>query len=360
MLLTIIVSILIIGILVIVHEFGHFIVAKFLGIEVEEFALGFPPKIWSKKKGETKYIINLFPIGGYVKMLGEDEIKNQPRSFSIQPTTKKIAVVVAGVVMNLILAWLILTAGFAAGMSPLLSDPATLGGKTIRSEIIIADVKKDSPAQATGLKQNDQILYLIDAKGKRIDLKKGSDITDFTTTHRGQKVIIGYERDNGESQTQAILSADPTQPLGIAVVDNSVIRLPWYRAPGAALVETGKVFKLTFDFLGSFFKNIFTKGQVSKDVGGPVAIYVYTGMAVKLGAMAVLQFIAILSVNLALINILPFPALDGGKILFLILRRIMGKHFIREKVENIIHTIGFAVLIILMVLITFKDVSKFF
>jgi regulator of sigma E protease len=359
MILTIIVFILVIGILVTVHEFGHFIVAKLSGVKVEEFAFGFPPKLLSKRKGETLYILNLFPIGGYVKMLGEDENVNNPRSFSAQPTGKKVAVLVAGVVMNLVLAWVLLTIGFAVGMSPLISSPDSINGQKIKTSVIVAETKKDSPAEKAGLKQGDQIID-INYNGQKIVINQGSEITAFTTSHKGQTIIIDYSRDGEQKSSQATLSSDPTQPLGVAAIDDSIIRVAWYRAPGVALVETAKVFKLTFDFVGGLFKGIFTKGQVSGDVGGPIAIYMYTGMAVKLGVMAVLQFIAILSVNLALVNILPLPALDGGKVLFLILRRVMGKHFMQEKVENLIHTIGFALLIGLMILLTIKDIKRFF
>jgi len=360
MILTIVVFIFVLGLLVIVHEVGHFISAKLSGVKVEEFAFGFPPRIWSKKIGETKFSINLIPLGGYVKMLGEDEVVKQPRSFSAQSVTKKAVILVSGVIMNLVLAWFLLTIGFAVGMSPLLSTPESLGAEIIRTKIIIAEVKKDSPADKSGIIQSDQIVYIIDQFGQKTVLNSNKDITSFTTSHKNQQVKIGIIRDEVQKEVIASLSADELQPLGIAAIDDSLVRMPWYKAPGAAVIETGKIFKLTYDFVGNFFKNIFTKGEVSKDVGGPVSIYVYTGMAVKLGVMAVIQFIAILSVNLALINILPFPALDGGKLLFLILRKVIGKHFIEERIENIIHLVGFAFLIVLMILITFKDVMKFF
>lgn len=360
MLLTIIVFIIVVGLLVTVHEFGHFIVAKLSGVKVEEFAFGFPPKIWSKKIGETKYILNALPIGGYVKMLGEEESVNNKRSYSAQPTKKKIAIIAAGVIMNLFLAWILLSVGFAVGMSPLLSDPDTLPGTKLKTSVIIAEVNKDSAADKAGLMQGDQLVRVVTADGNELKIGKGTDLTAYTTSHPGQIVSIEYLRENESKSTKASLSDDPTQPLGIAMVDNSTIRIPWYQAPWIALIETGKVFKLTFSFIGALFAGIFTKGQVADGIGGPIAIYMYTGMAVKLGFMAVLQFVAILSVNLALVNILPLPALDGGKILFLVLRRIMGKYFIKEKIENIIHTYGFILLILIMLLLTFKDMKRWF
>jgi regulator of sigma E protease len=335
-------------------------VAKLSGIKVEEFAFGFPPTLFKKKKGDTVYMINALPLGGYVKMLGEEENVNNPKSYSAQPARKKVAVVVAGVVMNLILAWLLLSIGFAVGMAPLLSEPEQIHGKVIRNSIIVAEVVAGSAADKAGLKVEDQIEYFIAADGTKTTIVGSQDLTDFTTGHKNQTVSIAIKRAGAESTLTAQLSDDATQPLGVASINNTIVRVPWYQAPVAGVIETGKVFKLTYDFVFNFFKELFTTGQVEKDVGGPVAIYVYTGMAVKIGFMAVLQFVAILSVNLALINILPLPALDGGKILFIILRRILGKHFIREKIENYIHTAGLIALFILIALVTIKDIKNLF
>lgn len=360
MILTIIVFIFVLGLLIIAHEFGHFIVAKITGIKVEEFAFGFPPTIWKKKKGDTTYMINSLPLGGYVKMLGEEESVKDKRSYSSQPARKKIFVVVAGVIMNLVLAWVLLSIGFAIGMAPILSEPSQIDGKIIKNSIIVADVLAGSPADKAGLKVEDQIEYFIAADGTKSTIVVGQDLTNFTTSHKNQTISIFIKRAEVESTLNAKLSDDATQPLGVSSVNNTIVRVPWYHAPIAGAIETGKVFKLTYDFLLGFFKQLFTTGQVQKDVGGPVAIYVYTGIAVKIGFMAVLQFIAILSVNLALVNILPLPALDGGKILFIVLRRIMGKHFIKEKVENWIHTGGLIALFVLIALVTIKDIKKFF
>lgn len=358
--LTIIVFIIVLGLLIFSHEFGHFISAKLSGIKVEEFAFGFPPTIWKKKKGDTVYMINSLPLGGYVKMLGEEENVNNPRSYSSQPTRKKIFVVVAGVMMNLVLAWLLLSAGFAIGMAPILSEPNQINGKIIKSSVIVAEVVAGSAADKAGLKVEDQIEYFVSAEGTKTPIIAGQDLTNFTTSHKNQTISIVIKRTGVESTLSAKLSDDATQPLGISSINNTVVRVPVYYALVAGAIETGKVFKLTFDFLAGFFKNLFTTGQVEKGVGGPVAIYVYTGMAVKLGVMAVLQFIAILSVNLALINILPLPALDGGKILFIILRKIFGKRFIAEKIENYIHTGGLIALFILIALVTIKDIKNLF
>lgn len=360
MLLTLIVFILILGLLIIAHEFGHFIVAKLSGIKVLEFAFGFPPTLWKRKKGDTLYLLNLIPIGGYVKMLGEEETVNQPKSYTTKSTLAKIAVSIAGVLMNLVLAWAIMSVGFAVGMSPIISSPDSLNGKILKNRVVVTDVKSDSAAQLAGLVAGDQLMFAVDKDGNRRNFDNADAITRFTADHRGETAELGIVNQGNEKKIEVSLGKEGEQPLGVAVVNDSIVQIPWYRAPITGLIETGKIFGFTFSFVANLIQKIFVSPEVTENVGGPVAIYALTGMAIKLGVMSVMQFIAILSINLALINILPIPALDGGKILFLALRRIFGKYFIKEKVENIIHLVGFILLIGLLILVTIRDVGRFF
>lgn len=354
MVLTIIAFIVVLGILVFVHELGHFIAAKKTGVKVEEFALGFPPRIYSAKRGETEYSINAFPLGGYVKMLGELEHSSDKRAFENQKPGKRFIISIAGVIMNLILAWVLLTAGFAIGMSPVVSNPDTIPGKKLTSDVIIADVSKDSPAAAAGLQAGD-IALKASTNTEEKSFKSPSDLSAFTGSHKNQEITITVKRDNTEI-SKSIMLSNTDAPLGVSVVEKAIVRVTWYKAPYIALKETYGITKLTGQFLAGMFKNIFTHGKVSEGVGGPVAIYMYTGLAVKAGMMVLLQFIAMLSINLALINILPFPALDGGRLLFIVLEKLYGKKVVKERVENIIHTVGFALLILLIVAITYRDV----
>jgi len=359
MILTIIAFIIVLGILVLAHEFGHFIMAKRSNVKVEEFAIGFPPRIFSLKRGETNYTINAIPIGGYVKMLGELEHSKSPRAFENQGPGKRFSIAVAGVVMNIILAWFILTLGFAIGMSPLVSPASDIPGKKLSNEIIIAGIEKGSPAEKADIKPGDTLLS-ASYNGSVTNFDSAESVIGFTSSHQNEKINVQIKRDDNQIEKEVILSQDKEQPLGLALVDKSVVRATWYKAPYVALRETYRIAELTWAFFGSFFKNLFASGSVSDEVGGPVAIYVYTGFAVKAGIMALLQFVALLSVNLALINILPFPSLDGGRIVFIILERIFGKKIIRERVENIIHTVGFALLILLILSITYKDITRLF
>lgn len=358
MLLTIIVFILVIGGLVVVHEFGHFIVAKKVGVKVEEFAVGFPPRLYSKKVGETEYSINLLPLGGYVKMLGELEHSTDKRAFENQKPGKRFLIAIAGVVMNLLLAWILLDIGFTVGMSPIISKPESIPGKILSSEVIVASTLKDSVAEKAGLQSGD-ILTSAKSGNETVTFSTAAELSSFSNRHKGQSATIYYKNDNG-SYEKSIDFPDQENPFGLSVAQKSIVRVPWYKAPYVALRETTEIFKETFDFLGSFFKQLFSKGQVSNEVGGVVSIYVYTGLALKAGAMVLLQFIALLSINLALINILPFPALDGGRLVFIIAEKIAGKKVVKEKVENIIHTVGYMLLILLAIAVTYKDIVKLF
>ncbi len=357
MILTIITFVIILSLLVFVHEFGHFIVAKKTGIKVLEFAFGFPPRIWSKKVGETTYAINAFPIGGYVKMLGEVEKSSHPRAFENQSRGVRFSVSIAGVVMNLFLAWFILSLGFVIGMSPVVSDYRTIPGKVVKSEIIIAEVQSGSAAESAGLKQMD-VLNSADLNGKTIKFGSVEALSDFTKANKGQKILINYSRSGEDLQSELTLSQDAQAPLGIVGVNNAIVRVPWYRAPYVALRETYKITEYTAIFLKDFVAKLVTRGEYSDQVGGPVQIYMATGTVVKIGIMAVLQFVAILSINLAIINILPLPALDGGRIFFILSEAIARRRLIKEHVENIIHSIGFALLILLIALVTYKDIAK--
>jgi regulator of sigma E protease len=356
MILTTILFILILGILVFVHEIGHFIAAKIGGIKVEEFAFGFPPRLWSKKRGETFYSINAIPIGGYVKMLGESEESQSPKSFSRKKPFVRAAVSVAGVLMNLILAWLILTFGFAFGMSPLVSTPDSIPGKKLTTSIIVAGVEDKTPAFDAGLKSGDVLIKATAVGENEVIFTNPESVINYTKSHLDKKIEIVFKRDNQEKNVSATLSSNREAPLGVSVVENSKIQTAWYIAPVVAFREIIRIIDINFVFLKGFFAQLLSQGEISKEVGGPVAIYVFTGMAAKAGAMVVLQFVAILSISLALINIMPFPALDGGRLLFIILEKIFRRKVIKESIENIIHAIGFVLILLFAALVTYKDI----
>lgn len=356
MLINAVAFILVLGILVLVHEFGHFIMAKLFGVKVEEFSIGFPPRIFSFKKGETKYTIGLLPLGGYVQMLGEGGESKDKRAFNTQTPGKRFGISIAGVVMNIVLAWFILTIGFTAGMPALLTPPEKVAGNTISADITVVEVQKDSPAEVGGLKKDDKIIS-ANNRGEVVEFSGINQFISYNKSHKGQIIVYDVKRDSSEVAVNVTLRDTDESQLGVQVESSSLVKVPFYLAPVTALSETWNITATTFTLLGSFVADVFKTGKVSDEVGGPVKIYVYTGLAVQAGFIFLMQFIALLSVNLALINILPIPALDGSKIFLTILEKLFGRKVIKESTENLIHAIGFGILIILILLITFKDLG---
>ncbi len=349
MILTIIAFIIILGILIYVHELGHFLAARWSGVEVEEFAFGFPPTIWRKKYKGTDYLINAIPLGGYVKMLGEDSKVNDPKSFSSQKARKRLFIVVAGVIMNFLLAYVLFVVGYLVGTTPVAIDPSTLGGQH-ESLVVVASVVDGSPAQAAGLQEGDFINGFESAEA----------LSEYTRANKGGTISLDVTR-NGETEEITVdLSEDSETPLGVGLGGSGVqVRLNFWQALVAACREVVGFIVLAFQFLWGLIVSIFTTGSLGEQaegIAGPVGIYTITGQAVKLGFIYIVQWIAILSLNLGLVNILPFPALDGGRAVFILLEGVTRRKVVKEEIEGIIHTIGFILLILLIIAITYKEV----
>lgn len=357
MILTIITFIIILALLILAHEFGHFVAAKKTGVKVEEFAFGFPPRLFSIKRGETQYSINALPLGGYVRMLGELEKSKNPRAFENQSRLKRFIISVSGVLMNVILAWVLITTGFIIGMSPIITPSSEIPGKVLSNEVIIYDFTDNSPAKTAGFKQGD-IIKAISIGENTVAINSYAELSKTTADDAGKTVNISYQREDQTLKTEVALTGPADAPLGVSLIERGVVRVPWYRAPYIAARETYRVGAFTFEFLGTYIHNLFSTGKAGEGVGGPVAIYTYTGVFLKMGILSLLQFVAMLSINLAIINILPIPALDGGRILFIIIESIARRKLIKERVENIIHTMGFVFLLLLIALITYQDIVK--
>lgn len=357
MITTILAFIIVLGVLVMVHELGHFLAAKKLGVKVLEFAIGFPPRVFSFKKKETKYSIGAIPLGGYVSMLGENEKSDDKRAFINQTPGKRLIIAAAGVVMNFLLAWFLLFIGFSIGMSPVVSAPSEIPGKVISNQIYIVDIEKDTPAEKAGLKAGDILLSFQKDSDEFVPLDS-NDVVEYTKANANQEIVVNYKRDNQIGMQNVKLNEADKTPLGVALTDYSIIRVPFYKSFYVSLRETAKITSLTFSFIKNLFSTLFTQGEVIEGVGGPVAIFTFSGMAFRAGWMVFLQFIAMLSVNLGLINLLPIPALDGGRVLFILIEKLFGRKVVKEEVENIIHAIGFILLILLIIAISYRDVVR--
>lgn len=345
----------------VVHEFGHFWIAKRNGVRVDEFGFGFPPRILWKKIGETIYSLNLLPLGGFVRIWGEDmeEGQNDPRSFATKSVGQRARIIAAGVVMNIILAIVILSFISAIGSPSAIDESNEKYASNIG--VLITGVAKDSPAQTAGLKMGDKITQLT-TNNTQLTTGKIEEIQKFINENKGQEVIITVLRKDEIIDIKTTPRIDPPKgegALGIAMARVGTVKYPIYLAPIKGIEAT---YNVAANFIVSVFlilKTWIVDGKVIGEVAGPVGIFNLTGEAARLGFIYLLQFIAILSVNLAIINVLPIPALDGGRLLFLGIEKIKGSP-LSVKWEKYAHIIGFILLILLILLITYKDVKRMF
>lgn len=331
--LTAVAAIFVFLMVILFHEFGHFVIAKAVGIKVNEFSIGMGPKVFQKEKGETKYSIRALPIGGYVSMEGEDENSNDPRSFSKVPAISRIAVVVAGATMNFILAIIVLSiVSFNVGM------PTTTILETIEG----------SPAESVGLKNGDKIININDVQIKDWD----SIINEINNSDPNEDMNVAILRD-GETFNYTLkpqISNDDRVIIGIVPVSEK----SFLAAIKGGLQKTGSMLLLMFDFIKMLFR-----GKVStKDLSGPVGVIYTIGEAAKYGFTNLLYLMGFISVNLGFFNLLPLPALDGSRVVFLSLEIISGKAIGPEK-EGFIHFVGFVLLILLMLTVTYSDIIRF-
>lgn len=365
--MSIVIFIIILSVLVLIHEFGHFIMAKRNGIGVEEFGFGLPPRAWGKKIGETIYSINWLPFGGFVKLVGEDSTDNrreQKNSFYMKSIGQRSVVVVAGVFMNLVLAVFIFyivvwALGFKVNL-PLLADHKF---KFVQqtSQVLIADVGENSPAKASGIEVGDSIVAV---DGQAVGSVEGLQKT--VRSSEGKTLSLTLENPVNNQRREVL--ATPTfndelgnYVLGVGLGELAVLN---YETLGQKIFSgfihsyntTEYSFKIFASLIGySVRERDIT--PVSEGVSGPVGIAAITSQAVALGPISVLQLVGLLSLNLAILNILPIPALDGGRFFFIIVEAVTRRR-VHATFEKWVHTIGFAFLIGLIVLITYNDILK--
>ncbi|MBI2062938.1 MAG: site-2 protease family protein [Candidatus Yanofskybacteria bacterium] len=358
--ITAIIFIIVLSVLVFVHEFGHFIMAKRAGMKVEEFGFGFPPRAFGIKRGETIYSVNWIPFGGFVKILGEDGQESEnPRSFASAKAGVRSGIIVAGVVMNVLLAIVLLVVGNAMGLRVGLVDEASVKqARDIKVQII--QIAAGSPAEQAGLKPLDEIVgFKLD--GGTLEVFKVQDVQNFINQNLGKNVIVLVRSANELSEKKMTPRINPPEgegSLGISLASTGIIKYPWYESIGRGTMDAVNIFHYTVAGYATIIKNIFATGKAGVELSGPVGIAVITGKAARLGFTYLMQFTALISINLAVLNIIPFPALDGGRLLFVGIERLRGRP-VSRKIENAVNTVGFALLILLMIYITTKDILKF-
>ncbi len=356
--MTVLVFIALLAVLILVHEAGHFLWAKKEGVRVEEFAFGFPPRLWSRKIGETVYSLNLIPLGGYVRLYGEDRPKGK-KSFASQPVWSRFKIVAGGVLMNLLLGYVFLIIYLALGNAPLATDPNSYPLWVLHYERkpVVLRVKKDSSAQEMGLKAGDVIEEV-----NGVLMGSAEAFAEFTSKHPGEKVRIKILRDGKQLEVEGKIEGreDKKGEIGVEVANYFArVNFRWWAIPLMAGIDLFNLVLLVLYFFWNLLLALFGQAQPLGTVVGPVGIYILTKEAVRLGFAHVLRLAIFLTVNLALINFLPLPALDGGRVLFLALEKIKGKR-VRPEIENWVHLVGFVLIIALIVALTVKDVLKLF
>lgn len=337
------------SILVLIHELGHFIAAKNAGLLVEEFGFGFPPRLFSWKKGETRYSINWLPFGGFVKIYGEhkhtlEERERETgtkadikRSFAHQPIWKRFVIIAAGISINFIFGWLLLSLVFMIGA---------------RQAVIISQVQPGSPAEAAQLMTGNELA----------GFKTPEEFVSYTSENRGKPIELRVIQGGSEkviTVTPRLETLPGEGAIGVAVVGSGFERLSFFdslwQGLKTSIISMGEILKA----FGSLLSDLVGRARVPENIVGPIGIFGIAGELGSLGIVYVLQLIALISLNLAVLNFVPFPALDGGRLLFLIIEKIKGSP-IHPKREFYANAASFGFLVILMIIITARDIVRLF
>lgn len=380
-----IIGILLFMLLVVAHEYGHFLLAKRNGVEVEEFGLGFPPKIYGRKMGKgifkSYYSFNLLPLGGFVRLKGEHDADKEKGTYGAVRLPAKIRILLAGVTANFIIAFVMFTVVAVVGMPQIVDNQYKIDSDSLITleEVIVNYIEKDSPADKAGMVVGDKLRKIGET-----DIKNSQQLSDATSSYAGQVVNIEYSRNDeylikevgilSEAEVQASIEAGEQKGyLGVGSSDYSLTKATWL-APIVAIGTMTQFTGLTLKGIGSalaslgkaLFNTVIGHGQeakedasaASKNVSGPVGIFVILRQGATLGYQFTLFVIALLSLSLAIMNILPIPALDGGRIAVTSLFRLFKKP-LKPRTEDLIHGVGFSALMLLFILITVVDVKRF-
>lgn len=344
------------SLLVIIHELGHFIAAKKNGVYVEEFGFGLPPRIWGIKRGETLFSLNALPFGGFVKVLGEEreELKSQKlspamqkRTFASKNNAVKLTILTAGVFANFLLGWVVISALFVHGVP------------TPTKNVIIESVVERSPAGQAGLQKNDIVTAIV-ASGERIDVSSTDKFITEIKKYTGTPIELVISRESAQMTKTITPRANPPKgegALGVVLTPFMVKKYSLLQAPVYGLIEAVRITAMITKELGKAAFTFVVSQEAPAEIAGPVGIAKITSQALQYGPLAVLQLLSLLSLNLAVINILPFPALDGGRVAFVIYEMVTKKP-IPSHIERKFNMVGFAVLLSLIALITVNDILK--
>jgi regulator of sigma E protease len=359
--MTILLFAVILIVLIVVHELGHFILAKRAGIRVDEFGLGYPPRIYGWKRGETLYSLNLLPFGGFVRIFGEDyegqDGNDSSRHFTSKPRYVQAAVLAAGICANALFAWLLISVGYMTGLP---SSVGTTLGTVENPELLLVGVLDSSPASEAGLQVGDELISVRTDVDEAVATPEG--VSEFIKAHQEQTLLISYER-GGEIRETVVMPrvgiVEGQRAIGVSMDMVGMLRL----APHQALVQgarsTWNMLIAIVEGIWSLLRSAFMGEGSLSQVTGPIGIAGMVGDASMLGFAYVLTFTAFISLNLAVINLIPFPALDGGRILFVLVETLRRKT-LSPAFARTANVIGFILLLGLMAVVTFNDVLRFF
>ena len=366
--MNILIFLVILALLVLVHEFGHFIVAKKNGVRVDEFGLGFPPRIWSKKIGETVYSLNILPFGGFVKIFGENAesletpegvIEDRSRSLAHKNRGVQAAVLAAGVTMNVIFAWLIISFGLVFGLpSAVDSENAD---KLQNKRVVVTNVLPDSPAGRAGMAAGDDIVTIKTSQEAINQDMTPEIVSAFIARNTGPLTIV-YRHGNKTSETtltpiEGIVSGKLAIGIGMDMV--GILKLPIHEALWEGGVRTVQLFKIVSVNIFYFLSDAILGRANLSEVAGPIGMVALVGDARELGFAYLIFFTALLSINLAVINLIPFPALDGGRLVMVAIEAVKRSPLNPKFIQSV-NVAGFALLIILMLIVTGSDIIKLF
>ena len=347
--------------LIILHELGHFLMAKKFGVKVEEFGIGYPPRLFGKKIGETIYSLNLLPLGGFVKLYGHEKRIDDPRSFTTKPFWQKALIILGGVISFWVIAAILLSIVMYLGMPMQIGDDEN--HNLVDPRVQIMAVAPASPAEKAGIRIGDTIKQ-FSIFNFQFSINKMKEVQEFTERYKGQEVVLTIQRGKEIFDVSMIPRETPPEnegAMGVSLIRTALKSYSWHQAPIQGILATGNLTVMVIKGWGMTIASLFQgKGiPVGIELRGPVGIFELFAQVGTLGIGYFLRFMALISICLALINVLPIPALDGGWLLFLIIEKIRRKP-LNQKIEQKIAAFFFFLLISLMIYVTINDIARLF
>lgn len=361
--MTVLIFLVVLMVLIVGHELGHFIAAKFAKMRVLEFGIGFPPKLFGRrfKGGETEYTLNWLPFGGFVRIFGEDpREQDSPDAFTSKPKCMQALVLFAGPAANILLAFVLYTFAFSVGVPSVINSSAEAAIPD-DARVVVGEVLAGSPASIAGIQAGDAI-FSLEALGETIPIRRPEDIQNAIARGGGNVTVVA--RRSGEEHrftitpVSGLIKSDPDrEAIGVATALVGTLTMPPHRAALEGFNTTIKNLWFVVASLGALLGSALSLSADFSQVAGPIGIASLTGEAAAFGVGSLFSFAALLSINLGIINLFPFPALDGGRLLFLGVETLTRRR-IPVKIAGAFNTVGFALLILLMVAVTIGDVSR--